>query len=816
MVARPGQQFLSFASGELAPEFHARRDVKNFYSGFAAARNMEANPLGGGRQSPRTRYRGRAGRTVTIGAAATLGAPTGSITAGTVILTADLGANAALCGADITVTAAAPVTGGVRVELQDAGGAWSAIASAIDVGTSSVGYRICIPPGAPVTGRRARLVAAATVSITAATVRPLTEGATTTVRFLTHVFSTSLSYVMTVAAGHADIWRAGAYVGAVALPHTADQLPRLQQTQRAASMLLWHKDVAPHEVRRNGADHQWTQATRTWLAIPEVDYGGTYTVTPEKWSFYFRWVAGGTGGTALHFHSMTITINGETTAAIAIPSGGGGASGTDWSLFFTRVTAAVEALASVDVGLTLAQTGDYADSASFTIEFTGGTNPGQQFAVNATIITGVTANIAVNVGRLTRGKKGGEAVMSVTRGWPRTGIYAEDRLIMGGFNSRSDAYLGSRTGEYFDLNAELETAASGFVFSLNADGSEDITRFLRGAHFIIFTDTRHYYIANPPFNRTQPPNQRTSDTPGIQPNCEPLEIEGRIFYVSNDGSQLMTAQYSDVTQKYDTQPISLLANHLIRDIRSNALQRSSSDTVANRLFMVRGDGGLTLGGIIRNQDVTGFFPWTTDGQVLDVCVDGSRTAWLMVKRTVAGVDVVTFEQLTLDTCLDCTVAISQAASTAVTGLGIHEGATVWVKADGDYLDRSFVVTGGAITLPWAASSIEVGRWQAPVLTLLPMVRELNERNVVQRPGRVHTVKINARAVSSLAIAANGRPVFNVALAAPGDPGTGPYPPVSGMITVTGLTGWQVGTSVTLTQLYPGPFDIRDITVEGRL
>ena len=814
MVARPGQQFLSFASGELAPEFHARRDVKNFYSGFAAARNMEANPLGGGRQSPRSWYRGRAGRTVKIGAPATLGAPTGAITAGTVILTADLGANGPLCGADITFTGAAAVAGGVRVELQDAGGAWSPISSPIDVPAGAVAYRICLPPGAPVTGRRARLVAAASISITAATVRPLTEGATTTVRFLTHVFSTSLSYVMTVAAGHADIWRLGNYVGSVALPHQAAQLPTLQQTQRAASMLLWHKDTAPHEVRRNGADHQWTQATRTWLAIPEVDYGGTYTVTPEKWSFYFRWVVG-TGGTALYFHSVAITINGETTPAINITGGGGGISGVNWTTFLADVKTAVEGLASVEAGITMAQTGEYSDSASFTIEFTGSGNAGAQYAVSATIITGVTQNVAVNVGRLVRGKKGGEAVMSVTRGWPRTGIYAEDRLLIGGFNSRSDAYLGSRTGEYFDLNAELETAASGFVFSLNADGSEDIVRFLRGAHFIIFTDTRHYYIANPPFNRTQPPNQRTSDTPGIQPNCEPLEIEGRIFYVSNDGSQLLSAQYSDVTQKYDTQPISLLANHLIRDIRSNALQRSSSDTVANRLFMVRGDGGLTLGGIIRNQDVTGFFPWTTDGQVLDVCVDGSRTAWLLVKRTVAGADVVTFEQLTLDTHLDCAVTETQAASTAVTGLGIHEGRTVWARADGDYVGP-FTVTSGAITLPWAASSIVVGRWQAPVLTILPMVRELNEKNVVQRPGRIHTVKIFARSIGSLAISANGQPVFDVPLAAPGDPGEGPYPPVSGMITVTGLTGYKLGTSVTLTQLRPGPFDIRDITVEGRL
>lgn len=810
MVARPGQQFLSWSSGELAPEFHARRDVKNFYSGFAAGTNIEANPLGGGRQAPRSLYRGLAGRTVSIQPTVTLGAPTGSIPAGTVILTADIGTNAALCGADINFTGAAAVANGLRVELQDAGGTWAAVSSPVSVQTSGRLYRICLPPSSVINGRRARLVANATVSITFAQISPLVQTIQTVARFFTHTFSTTQSYVFTVAEGHCDIWRNGTFVGAVAIPYTNAQIDRVQRTQRYASMLLWHKDVPPHEIRRDGADHQWTQATRTWLSIPDVDYGGTYTDTAERWSVFMSW---DTGKTSLWKHAIVITVNGEDCASVNFDNGGAGVSLVNWATTLPNLKTAIEATAAVAPGITLSVLTDTAPSASFQIEFTGAGNAGQQFVVSAKIVTD-TVNIAASTGRTLRGRKGGEPVMSVSRGWPRTGIYTEDRLLMGGFLARADAYLGSRTGEYFDLNAELETSASGFVFSLNADGSEEILRFLRSSHLVIFTDTRHYYVANPPFNRTQPPNQRTSDTPGIHPNCEPFDLEGRIFYVANDGSQLLSAQYSDVSQKYDTQPVSFLANHLIRDIRSVALQRSSTDTVSNRMFLVRGDGVMVLGGVIRNQDVTGFTPWVTDGQVLDVAVDGSRNAFILVRRTVGGVQQVFLEQLSLATVFDAAITVTQAASTTVTGLGIHEGRTVWAKADGDVVGP-FTVTAGAITLPWAASTIEVGRWQAPVLTTLPLKREINERQIVERPGRVHTVKVNARAVGSLAIAANGQPVFDVPLAAPGDPGTGPYPPVSGLINVTGLTGFKTGTQVTLTQLKPGAFDIRDFLVEGR-
>jgi hypothetical protein len=809
MVARSGQQFLSFASGELAPQFHGRRDVKNFYSGFAEASNMEANPLGGGRQSPRSRFRGRGGRTVTIGADASSGA-VGPITAGTVVATADLGANGALCGADITFTGTGAVADGLRVELQDAGGSWAAIASPVDVQTTARAYRICIPPGAPVTGRRARLVANATISLTAATIHILTETLGTAGRFLTHTFSTSEAYVFTAAAGHADIWRDGVFAGAVKLPHDASQMTNLQKTQRGASMLLWHQGIAPHEIRRDGADHQWTQATRSWTAIPDVDYGGVYSDTTEHWTIYFNW---DDTTTALTFHAIVVTINGEDTASVQIPGGGGGISTVNWATFCPALAAAIEALAVVEAGVTVTNLTDFSDSASLQIQFTGAGNTGEQFIVTAKLIT-ATNNAAANSGRTQRGRKGGEAIMSAERGWPRTGIYAEDRLIMGGFAARGDGYLGSRSGEYFDLNSEIESAASGFVFSLNADGAEDILRFHKGPHFMIFTNERHYYIANPPFNRLQPPNQRTSETPGIHPNCAPEEIEGRIIYVSHDGSQLLSAQYSDVTQKYDTQPISLLANHIVRDVVAGALQRSSSDTVANRLFLARGSGAMTLAGIIRNQDVTGFFPWTTDGEVVDVCVDGSGTAHVLVKRPIGEGEGLTVEELTLDSHLDCAVTISQASATAVEGLDIHEGCAVWAKADGTFFGP-FTVEDGAITLPYAAEEVDVGRWIAPVLTLLPMVREISERNVVVRPGRIHTIKINARAIGSLAIAANGQPVFDVPLAADGDAVDGPWPDVEGLISVTGLTGFKTGTSVTLTQLRPGAFDMRDITLEGR-
>lgn len=813
MVARPGTIQLSMNSGELSPEVHGRSDVKNYYSGAAIMTNVEARPQGGFRNQPRTISEGAVGRLVFAVGASAVGGAVGSTVVGQVLAQADAGANVQLTGADFTITGTAAVDGAVRVEVEDAGGVWQAVSQPFAIRSTLVERRACRGPDNPVIGRRVRLVAAvAGASITSCEIVALAEAPTLVARLFSHTFSLALAYDVIVSQGHVDIFRAGSYVGAAKTAFSGAQLPLVQPTQRLASMLLWHPDVAPQEVRREGADHQWSGGTRAFLNVPDVDYGGVYTSVAEQWTVYFTWNKDKIG---LFGQAFSITINGEETGPIDIAAGGAGPSLVDWVLTNNRIVTALVALASVEPGVTVALARDNNASASVTITF-GGTNSGEQFIVSAKP-TSDTLNLAVTVGRQVRGKTGGEPVMSPGRGYPRTGIYFEDRLLAGGFGSQPAAWIGSRTGEYFDWNDQLETAASALLININTVlGAETILRFAQQRHLLIFTDAGLYYVSSPSLNRQQPPSIVRSPGPGISSTVLPIESEQGLIYVNRENSQVLAAQYSEVVQGYDPQPISLLASHMMTGLTYGAARRAAADNDADRIYLVRSDGVMIIGGLLRSQDVTGFSRFVTDGKVRDVSVNGARETRLLVERIIGGFPHLVLERMSSEVFLDCcNVVVNPVASPVVGSLGMHEGREVWAVADG-WLEGPFVVTGAQITLSRAASNITVGRWSPPVYQSLPQVRELSQRMVLRRPKRVHTVRLFANRVSSLAVGANGRAARNQPLGFDGDLAEGPWLPVNGPVVVPGLMGFSDAGQVTITQTAPGWLDVRDLTIETRL
>jgi hypothetical protein len=245
------------------------------------------------------------------------------------------------------------------------------------------------------------------------------------------------------------------------------------------------------------------------------------------------------------------------------------------------------------------------------------------------------------------------------------------------------------------------------------------------------------------------------------------------------------------------------------------VQRPSGLASAARLWMPRDDGSVTIGIMLRNQDVTAFVRWQTPGAVRSMCVDGKNVPHLLVERMVGGLAELHLERaedgLIFDGVVEQTFAPAQSV---VAGLGMHEGAEVYALADG-YVEGPFTVTGGQITLDFAASNVKVGRWTPPLAKTLPIPSEVAERTVLRRPKRVHTVRLDVVDTTSVAIGANERPARNVALARFGEETDMPQTPVNETIVVTGLTGFSDTGQVVITQTRPGQLAWRGITIEAR-
>jgi hypothetical protein len=177
----------------------------------------------------------------------------------------------------------------------------------------------------------------------------------------------------------------------------------------------------------------------------------------------------------------------------------------------------------------------------------------------------------------------------------------------------------------------------------------------------------------------------------------------------------------------------------------------------------------------------------------------------------------TFEQYDPDIFLQDAVTATADLAGVVTGLPYEDGAVLWAVADG-YVLGPFTAAGGAIDLRDPYSDIVVGRWHAPRFESMPNYYVTPQDEIIQRPGRIHTVDLNIIDTTQLAVGANGSAPVDVALAEIGDPVDQPVPAKTRLVTVNGgdLPGYMTGTTLVVTQARPGDLYVRDYAIGAKL
>lgn len=811
MVARPGLYSASNNAGELKPELHGRTDIKQFYAGLAYALNIEPVPQGGSRLSPRSRHIARARNILAelVQDSATLAA--GPHTVGAVLIDVTFADEQDVSVVTIPDCAATQSLGAILQVEYDDGAAWQAFGAPFTMSTRVATRTVALAPGTSktTTGIRLRMISAppSSTTFTISGLSAFEETATLPAVAIVRPFTFSLdqTYEVVLAAGHADFFRDGVFVGGCPNGLSDDQISSVDIQQRFDTMLLFHEDLEPARIFRNGADNEWLFDRAPFENVPKVNLGGTYAVVTDKWQVWLRFPTSGTyvNGQLLY---VSLNIDGEETAAVY--------TGTpvNWTAFIAALKTAIEDLPGVDSGVTVTQINSGSGFVTLEISFAGENN-GRQFSVTAQVTN--TGEAAATVTHTQIGQLGGEALMSETRGWPSCANFYQDRLIPSGFKAKKGAILASVTGEYFDTNIEIASAVGAILANLDTDGAEQIHKLARARHLVIFTTDAEYFVSDRVLNRTATPNIVNCSRNGSKPGVPIVETEGALIYVSRNGAVIYAATYDDVSQAYLSSPISLLASHIASNVIDQALQKASDATDAARLWCVRSDGTMTLGIVLRNQDVTGFVRWHTDGEIKSVCVNGQNDASILVKRPVGDGYELHLEALELGLIFDGTIEQTFGAATAtITGLARHEGRQVWAQADGDVVGP-FTVASGQIELPFEASLVSVGRWTPLRAITLPLPSEVAERTVVKRPRRVHTVRVDLVDTTSLAIAANNRPATDVALNRAGDDASTPIAPVNRTEAVSGLVGFSDTGQVEITQVRPGLLAWRGVTIEAR-
>jgi hypothetical protein len=578
-------------------------------------------------------------------------------------------------------------------------------------------------------------------------------------------------------------------------PYTSGQLLSLDWAQQLDTLLMFHPEVAPQRALFNPLMDTWSCAAAPLANLPVYDYGATYTNgVAAVWDLEF---VGMTAGSTV----FTLTLNGQETSGIKFA-----AAPNTWQ----GVLDALGNLGLIKAGYTVAMSGG-----NVRVTFSGAGNLGDEWALAGRVVN--KADAAVVAFKVTAGVEPGEPVISATRGWPATGVFYQQRLLMGGFESLPAAWMASISGEFYNFSQKIKDANGSFLVVLDAPGGERVRRIVNNQFLLVMTSNTNYWVAGSQdgLSKLVPPRHVPASDHGVAAGAPVVQNEGAAIYIHSSGDFVGELRYTDVDGNYAALDVSLLAYHLIEQARDIAIRKKQSFQAANMLSLVNGDGSLRLAMLLREQDVTGFSRVESGCPFHATACNGNNDLTTLTQR--AGTR--RLERFEPGLLLDAAISWfgGGVQSSVIGGVSHLEGQEVWALADG-HVFGPLTVTGGVVTLPRAVISATVGVWRPPVITTLPLPRERAEGVVVKRKGRIHTLHLNLEDTTSLAVQVNGGKLFDVDLRRFG--GLADVPELNqgftGTIKLSGFTGWTELPQVTITQLRPGRLTVRSLTTEAWL
>jgi hypothetical protein len=603
--------------------------------------------------------------------------------------------------------------------------------------------------------------------------------------------SNGASFDLVFAGETCQVWTASTMSTSFTVAGVSDLLDEMTFAQRFDTMLLFHADLKSKRIRLMPSG--WVVDDLPYANLPRYDYGATYTNgVPAVWRLEFV----GLEGTSV----FTLTVSQQETTSITFS--------TTAATLVSRINDAIAELPNVAAGFVVASAG----TNKVTITFSGAGNEGDGWAVSGEIIN--KADAAIVASKSTVGVAPGEPVMSNERGWPQCGAFWQQRLLVGGMKSLPNAWLMSRTGDYFEFNDRFTEANGPALVPMDVAGGETIEAIVPSLNLLIFTSQAEYWIAERALSRTEAPNHVQASRHGSNRGLPVTENEGAAIFCHKNRSTIGELRYTDVEGNFIATDISLLAPHLLQNVRDMAVRRTTENISCNLQAIVLQSGEARLVSLLREQEVTAYARRTTHGLFKAVSRNGRNELSFILDRNGNRTLERMESGLLLDEAIDLTLS---PASATVTGLSRYDGREIWLIGDGDVFGP-YTVSGGEVTLPKAVSQVTAGTWKAPVVDTLPPPRDIGPNTVLKRKARIHTVHIALDDTTSLAISTNGGPLKEVSLFRYGV--LADVPELSqgftGIIKIGGLRGYADEPFVRISQLRPGRLNIRSITVETAL
>ena len=274
---------------------------------------------------------------------------------------------------------------------------------------------------------------------------------------------------------------------------------------------------------------------------------------------------------------------------------------------------------------------------------------------------------------------GYERVWSSQRGYPRTCLFAQQRLWFGGSKGKPNSLWASRLGDYFNFknSGNYDNDAIDIELTVN----DAIVNIIENRGIHIFTGGQELSI---------PENSYTPDKisvaintrNGSKANLTPVVFGGIVAFVEKNGHSLLSYVYNDSVAAYETQNISMFTSLISNPITMDAEVNSKKDR-GDFLYIVLENGNMLVGCYDLTNDVKSISQFITDGTVRDVCCVGEDVYVAVVRD-----DIVKLEKVT-DVQTDMTTKVMVVGNT-ITGLYDYNGHEVYIYND-DSVEKHEVI-----------------------------------------------------------------------------------------------------------------------------
>ena len=573
----------------------------------------------------------------------------------------------------------------------------------------------------------------------------------------TYIYDEDEAYILLFSNGRLDVVDVSSPTAIAdtitSCPWTTSQIGELKVAQSGDTMVIVHPDMVMQELTR-------TSASTFNLANFAFSTVGNYLHQP-----YFRFI------------DPAVTLTPQSASAGS-----------------QNITASTSIFSSSWVGETIEFTDS--DGVVHHIEITAYTS--------GTVVVGTFDTAPHNTNARATWK---EQVFSSRRGYARSVTFHDQRLIFGGSRDLPNHLFMSQTGEFFNFDTGEALDSESIQIQIAENQISEIKALGSFRHLTIFTSEQELFVPtteNKPLTPTTiSVKKQTSYGSG---EVTPVEFDGAMVFLTKSKGAIREFVYSDVSQAYNADALTLLSPHIIGTPTQMVSQREAADQMEAYMYLVNSDGKMPVFMSIRKENLQGWSEWSTEGNFKNVVVV-NRKVYCVCERTIDGSTFTSLELLDNEYHTDC--SIKDTNSTAKTNWTVAHmpNTTVVVKSDNYSMGTYTTDASGNFTLTAAVDNIEVGLSYTPQLVTLPPEFQLPDGISFGQKRRV------VRAVLDLNETLNVKTKGTTLLIRRVTNNFANQPdPITGRKEVY-LLGWGNEGTVTITQDEPLPITINGLLLE---